>query len=325
MKNIISFSGFMLILTALSGVFSGHPVSADDFSYNIQKVPYSRYLDSGTLTVIASFDGSKSLERWKDILEFAKDNKVKFTFFISGVYFIPTDEKNDYTYPVDPSREGVSDIGFGGASTDVVKRKEFVIQALKEGHDIETHLNGHFDGSRWTEDDWRREFNEFNEICSFLPAKVRHVRFPLLAMNHKVFPAMIENNIYSVNSVVESDYEKFDRITVDYKGKPYTVIQFPIPYGHEYNTSMILMDYNFYLFDEIHHINMMRSEGDMVRLYLEEVEKCLRENRPFFISHHFSNWNNSAYWNAMKLVITTVKEKYPVKFLTISELYDIVN
>lgn len=323
------FSRFLFwiifILVVQFNVVSSCKVIGEDFSYTVQKVPYSRYLDSGTLTVIASFDGGKSLERWQNILEFAKDNKVKFTFFVSGVYFIPDNENKKYVDPVNPVKTGISDIGFGGVSTEVAKRREYTLEAIDEEHDVETHLNGHFDGSKWIEDDWQREFKEFNEICRFLPEPVHHVRFPLLAMNHKVFPVMIENDIYSITSVVENNYEDFDRITVKHNEKLYTIIQFPISYGHEYNKNIMLMDYNFYIFDEMHNINMMRSEGDMVMLYLEEAEKCFRERRPFFISHHFSNWNHEAYWNAMKLVIKTIKEKYKVKFVTVSELYDIVS
>jgi hypothetical protein len=307
-------------------VFAGASIycHSDYDPYQVKKVPYSSYLEPGKLTVVASFDGSKALDRWPDILSFAKENKAKFTFFISGVYFIANADKDRYIYPVNPAQTGRSDIGFGGASTDVVKRIDFINEAIKNGHDIETHLNGHFDGTRWTESMWRLEFSQFNEICSFLPKPVHHVRFPLLAMDHKVFPVLAENNIYSITSVVERDFENFSRITINSNGKPYTFIEFPISFEHENRSPLILMDYNFYLYDQIHHIDMAKAEQDMVILYMEEAEKCFREKRPFFISHHFSNWNHAAYWNAMKKVIEAVNTKYQVKYLTISELYDVL-
>jgi peptidoglycan/xylan/chitin deacetylase (PgdA/CDA1 family) len=316
MKLIVKTAFNLMLLLSLRGA-----LLADDVSYRVQKVPYSRYLDTGTLTVVASFDGSKLLDRWEDILDFAKAHGVKFTFFASGVYFIPNSDRDKYIYPLDTSRKGRSDIGFGGASTDVVKRIEYVNRALKEGHDIESHLNGHFDGTHWTEENWRVEFGEFNDLMKFLPEKVHHVRFPLLAMNHRVFPVLAECDIRSITSVVENDFENFNRITTEYKGKPFSFLEFPIAYEMDNRAKIILMDYNFYLYDEQHHIDPDKSEEDMVKLYLDEARRCMKDTRPFFISHHFSNWNHTAYWHAMQKVILEIEKKYKLNYMTVAELY----
>lgn len=300
-------------------------LSAETTGYRTEKIPYRNFLPENKLIVVASFDGSKALDRWQDILKFSEENGVKFTFFISGVYFLPDKDRNLYLYPLDSKISGKSDIGFGGASTDVAKRKEDVLNAYNSGHDIETHLNGHFDGTRWTEQNWRTEFNEFNQIASFLPKPVRHVRFPLLAMNHKVFPVLAEFGIRSIVSDVESDYENFNKITLDIQGKRYSFVEFPIAYEHENRSKILLMDYNFYLYDETHHIDPEKSKEEMVALYLDEAERCFKDRRPFFISHHFSNWNHSAYWDAMKKVIQEVSKKYSSEFWTVSELYDKVS
>jgi hypothetical protein len=294
-------------------------------AYTVEKVSYADYLSPGKLTIVASFDGSKALDRWQDILSFARDKGVKFTFFISSVYFVPDAGKQVYIYPVDPSRAGVSDIGFGGSADDVVRRIAFVREAAAEGHDIQSHLNGHFDGSRWTEAMWRQEFREFNDLCPFLPAKAAHVRFPLLAMNGNAFPAMAENGIRSVTSVYGTDFHLFHRVTLDHGGSPYTLVEFPISFEHENGATVILMDYNFYLYDQKYHIDPLQAEADMVALYLDEARKCFAQKRPLFISHHFSNWNHAAYWTAMKSVIDTLEHEFPVEYLTISDLYEKVS
>ena len=300
-------------------------VRCEGIIYHVEKIPYGGYLPQNKLTVVASFDGSYNLKRWEDILSFARENSIKFTFFISGVYFVPRPDKDTYVYPPNPLERGISDIGFGDSTGDVAIREQDVLKAIKMGHDVESHLNGHFDGTRWTEDAWRREFQEFNSICSFLPIPVRHVRFPLLAYNNKVFPVLAEFGIRSVTSVVENDYENFNRITIDYKGKPYTFLEFPIAYEHENKSKILLMDYNFYLYDESHHIDPEKSKDDMMKMYLDEAERAFKDKRPFFISHHFSNWNHAAYWDAMKQVLLAVKQKYSVEFITVSELYDLLN
>jgi peptidoglycan/xylan/chitin deacetylase (PgdA/CDA1 family) len=229
-------------------VFTVQPARGDEISYQVQKTPYAKYLDPGKLTVVASFDGGKALDRWQNILDFADKNGVKFTFFISGVYFLPDDEKSAYLYPLDPAKKGVSDIGFGGTPQDVAARKQFVLTAIKKGHDIQTHLNGHFDGTRWPEEAWRREFKEFNALVNFVSEPVRHVRFPLLAMSPKVFPVLAEQGIRSITSVVESDYENFNRITVPAAG------------GH----------YSFYLFSNWNHAAYWDA--------MEQVIQTLRKN-----------------------------------------------
>jgi len=158
-----------------------------------------------------------------------------------------------------------------------------------------------------------------------LPQSAHHIRFPLLAYNVKVFPVLAEFGIKSITSVVEDDYENFDRITIDYKGKPYTFLQFPIAYEHENKAKILLMDYNFYVYDTSNHIDPEISKEEMVKLYMDEAERAFKDRRPFFISHHFSNWNNSAYWDAMKEVIIEVKKKYKTEFFTVSQLYDLLN
>lgn len=291
----------------------------------VEKVAYDRYLAPGKLTVVASFDGSKALDRWQDILDFAHQSGVKFTFFISSVYFVPDARRHQYVYPINPAQSGISVIGFGGTTDEVNRRIAFVDQALADGHDVQSHLNGHFDGSRWTEAMWRQEFDQFSALCPFLKTPVNHVRFPLLAMNAAALPALAENGILSVTSVYGKDFHLFSRVTFPYLEGRYTVVEFPISYERENGATILMMDYNFYLYDQKYHVKMAQAEQEMAKLYLDEAEKCFQERRPFFISHHFSNWNHAAYWNAMKAVIAEINKRYSVEYLTVSELYRAVS
>jgi Polysaccharide deacetylase. len=314
-----------LLLCVSAVVTAQNPVHQTPVQYKTELVPYEKYLPPGKLTVVASFDGSYSLNRWADILAFARKNGVKCTFFVSGVYFLSDAEAQQYVYPVDPQIRGKSDIGFGGTPLEVAERKKCVLQAIEEGHDVESHLNGHFNAIRWTTPEWQKEFDEFDTIMSFLPKPVSHVRFPLLALNDNVYPVLAERGIKSVTSFMTKKYKDFRKITVSENGKDATIIEFPISTEYEQGSKVILMDYNFYLYDEKNHIDPDKAKDEMVRLYLEEADSCFKEHRPFFISHHFSNWNHSAYWDAMKSVIKAINKKYPVEYMTVSNLYDAVS
>ncbi|MFH0887248.1 MAG: hypothetical protein V1843_03680 [bacterium] len=120
---------------------------------------------------------------------------------------------------------------------------------------------------------------------------------------------MAKYGIYSITSVVENDYDNFNKISLIYHGQPFVFLEFPIAYEHENKAKLILMDYNFFFYDEQHHINMDTAKNDMVKLYLDEAKRCFAQKRPFFTSHHFSNWYHAAYWNAMKTVILEIKKK----------------
>lgn len=316
-KKIVSFFIIFIFLSAV--MFAAETRDQE------QKVPYSNYFNNNVLSIVASFDGSYSITRWHEILDFAKVKNVKFTFFISGVYLISNKHRNQYIYPID-KRKGISNIGFGGASTDVVTRISLIQQALKEGHDIESHLNGHFNGLHWTENEWMMEFEQFNKFSTVLPITVHHVRFPLLTRNNNVLPAMAEYKIYSISSDVEDDSRNvnkyFNRVTFAYKNKPYTILEFPMTWHHYKNGSHIpMMDYNFYLRDKKHHRGYEEAKRNMIADYLDEADTCFKEHRPFFINHHFENLDDGAYWEAMKEVITILQKKYKVDFLTIDGLY----
>ena len=299
--------------------------SWENFSYRMESFPYSHYFSSGTLFVVVSFDGCRELNRWQDILEFSRANNMKFTFFISAAYLIAEQDRQLYYDPVNPVKEGYSRIGFGGTRGDVEKRKSCVLEAIKLGNDVESHLCGHFDAREWETQDWHVEFEEFNEICSFLPAPARHIRFPLLSMNKYVYPVIAEFGFNSVISVDEDEFDKFNRVTVPLPGgNNRSFLEFPMPWVKEGKSKVLLMDYNFFVHDKRNKVSAGTIEQKLVDTYIREADRCYFENRPLFISHHFSvKDSNDSYWKAMKKVLLTLGLKYPVKFITVTELYDI--
>jgi peptidoglycan/xylan/chitin deacetylase (PgdA/CDA1 family) len=289
--------------------------------YTTSHESFAPYLTPGKLTIIVSFDGSKSLDFWHDILAFSKENKMKATFFASGVYFLADQDKNQYKLPYNMAKKGISEIGFGGTSDDIKQRIAIVKQALDENHDIESHLNGHFDGSKWSQNSWCNEFLEFDNLTNFIPQS-KHVRFPLLAMNSNVYPVMAKFGYQSVTSVIYSDYSLIHKINFKYDGKDYSIIEYPIPYVHDDTYATILMDYNLYYEDTHRKVSKTPEEirKNTYKLYMDMAKEAYDEKRPLFFSHHFSEWEHAAYLEAMKDAIIDLRKKYDVEFLTISEL-----
>lgn len=158
--------------------------------------------------VLLAFDGSYENKFWEESRQFAKDLKqngidLKFTYFISGVYWLS--EKN-YALYMPPHKEvqfsnaaekraevdrrlreasdesipasvrkrmrgQYSDIGFGTAEDDIAERVDHVNMAYEEGHEIASHANGHYKGGsrdaesrRWNLKQWHSEFQQFVDL-----------------------------------------------------------------------------------------------------------------------------------------------------------------
>lgn len=303
---------FLVVLTASGAI-------AD---FRTDRIPYRDLLPKDRLLVVVSFDGSRDLQQWQEILDFARREQVKMTFYVSGVYFLADTEKSLYRDPFDPQQTGNSLIGFGGDAAQVERRKTLIRSALQEGHDIESHLNGHFDAKRWSETVWEREFAAFAELSSFLPQPPRHVRFPLLAMNRNVYPVMTRHRMLSILSVADKNPDEVRIVTDTGSLPPYRFLELPIPQMEEGGGRFLLMDYNIYLHDQARHRSPEAAEAATVRLYLDEAQRSLAAGRPLFLSHHFSGWNDNAYWRALQTTILRLKNEIPVEFVTISELCD---
>ena len=96
-----------------------------EYNANIQKFSDHRKYPKDTQFVLLQFDGSYSLDMWQKTQDFAtqmllKNTPVRFTYFISGVYFVP--ENITHVYDLDGYKTGHSDIGWGDDVADVAKR-----------------------------------------------------------------------------------------------------------------------------------------------------------------------------------------------------------
>lgn len=280
--------------------------------------------------VLLAFDGSLNLDFWQESRAFAKTAGVKYTYFMSGTYFIPDAKKGNYQGPHHAS--GKSDIGFGGPAANIELRLEQVKAAHAEGHEMASHANGHFDGSAWTEADWDSEFSQFNPLIfkaadtagvapvelGFGIQDVKGFRAPLLGFSAGLYKTLAKNDFtYDTSKSGAPNY---------WPEKIGGVWNFPLAQVRIVGSGKrtLSMDYNFYYTQSAglpKPENKDAYEKEMLDTYMKYFQDNYFGNRaPVHIGHHFSKWNGGAYWEAMQAFAKRVCGLPEVKCVTYSEL-----
>ncbi|MBS1962891.1 MAG: hypothetical protein JST04_11790 [Bdellovibrionales bacterium] len=286
--------------------------------------------------VLLAFDGSLNNPFWEESLTFGKENRVPFTYFMSGVYFLLDKNKDLYREPT--HGPGKSAIGWGGRSADALtKRMGYLKRAYAEGNELGSHANGHFDGTTWSYDDWKLEFSQFpglifdafanNQIAppkdfdlGFGMDEVKGFRAPLLGQNPHLYDVLAEEGFrYDTSKMADMNY---------WPKKEKGLWNFPLAFVGIAGTAKktISMDYNFFFVQSggVEEKNPIKREvyrKEMLQTYFNYFQNNYNGNRaPIHIGHHFAKWNGSAYWNAMKTFAQTVCGLPEVKCVTYREL-----
>lgn len=267
-----------------------------------------------TQFVMIAFDGAPKQRHLDFAQELKKENiSLFFTYFLSGVYLLPSDQKNLYALSWMPT--GSSDIGFGGSQKTVNARIKNINRALAEGHEIESHLNGHFDASSWTKEQWKEEIDLFNNILdNTLSEKIKRdvslnirskdiigMRTPLLGKNMALYETLKEMG-YSYDT---SAVSKIGNIP---EKDDFGIWQFPLVSLKLGEKNTLSMDYNHY-FTQTNAKNLYKkgtqewntAKKEVFDAYMDYFEKEYNGNRsPINIGHHSALWNDAAYEEALK-------------------------
>lgn len=254
---------------------------------------------------------------WRKTIDFSKEMKKKgidlnFTYFISGVYLIPKHQKKLYNLSFKGA--GVSNIDFGDSVSVTDERVNLINEAFDNGHEIASHLNGHFDGTYWNEEEWKEEISFFNNIVdNTLENKLDRnikikisskdivgIRTPLLGTNKNLYKVLNKIGFKYDSSKIRSINRKEEK-----KGR---VVIYPLRHILVNNKKTISMDYNIFL---------SQTEGENklkkgTREWEEAKKNILNGYNQYFkeeyngkrkvvnIANHFSLWNDGLYWEAMK-------------------------
>ncbi len=294
--------------------------------------------------VLLSFDGSKSLRMWNEILNFAdqledEGRPVKYSFFVSGVYFVTSKDKNLYTpQGLNGSRylsQGQSAIGWADSKEGIQKRIEFMNRAVRSGHEIGSHAVGHFSGHKWTHSEWMNEFSEFNDLVFnwkrnnriggdnliISQDDIKGFRAPQLGVSGGLWTTLRDFN-YSYDTSESKDYTLWPVL-----GSTSGAWNIRLGFMPIVNTSSrtIAMDYNFYFRHkkQTNPSTLKFYEDQVYESYMNYFYKSYYGNRaPVVIGHHFSLWNQGIYWNAFKKFARAVCGQREVECITHKDFSD---
>ncbi|SDA59791.1 polysaccharide deacetylase family protein [Mesorhizobium qingshengii] len=263
--------------------------------------------------VIISFDSARDISQWKRSRALAQRTGAHFTYFLSCVFLLSPETRNQYTAP--GKTVGKSNIGVAASRQEVAERLEQIGLAASEGHDIASHGCGHFDGKDWSKADWLSEFASFEHILEnayaindiapepkgwrdFARQAVAGFRAPYLSANKALYEAL-----------PAAGYQ-FDASGVSQgPARPSTVgsiTRFSLPQISEGPKSrpVIAMDYNLYVRHSGGFERPSKADAFANRAYdafRAAFDKEYAGKRiPLELGFHFTLMNDGAYWNALE-------------------------
>lgn len=313
--------------------------------------------------VLLAFDGSKSNEFWKESVDFAdtvathnvaKNNLVRFTYFVNPVYYLDKNQKQNYTTPM--LNKPVSCIGWEDDKSRIPLRVNLTNLAFLKGHEIGSHANSHCDqtgrdkanpmfGNTWDANAWDSEFNQFNYILfnvfalnkipepkqyaptgfAFKPENIVGFRAPLLAYTDGLWPTLQKHKFrYDTSKSSASNYWPQKQ---NWGGWNFPLARIKIAGT---NKTTLSMDYNWLVYHSAGASKPGLTEEERLRFkqqMLDSYNFYFKENYfggrgPVHIGHHFSKWNGAAYWDAMKEFARFVCNKPEVRCVTNVEYAD---
>ncbi|MBC7753285.1 MAG: hypothetical protein H7Z71_03540, partial [Moraxellaceae bacterium] len=194
--------------------------------------------------VLLAFDGSSSLDMWKETVAFADTVKttginnqiqnIGFSYFINPVYYTEKQYKSIYKTPA--IGHATSCIGWANPVGSVLKRVNLTNEAFLHGHEIGSHANSHCSadgsggvgdplrGKTWTEENWTDEFTQFNNllfnvlpnnhitppqdfVINFNQNDIKGFRAPALAVTGGLWPTLKKFNFkYDTSKINKPSY-----------------------------------------------------------------------------------------------------------------------
>ncbi|MFE2434101.1 hypothetical protein [Streptomyces sp. NPDC059409] len=291
--------------------------------------------------VVFSWDGAgeDSQKLFSHFREVAKENNATMTFFLSGVYMLPTEKRDLYSPP--QHSPGRSDIGFNDEQgiADTVKQLRL---AWQEGNEIGTHFNGHFCGANggvgeWSVEEWKEEIKQAKQFVKTWKTNTGMKNAAPLPFDYDkeligARTPCLEGQKNFVKAASQMGF-RYDSSGVNNQVWPskkeglwdlsMQLVPFP---GHSYE--QLTMDYN-YMVNQSGSATQGDPDkrefwGDQMRdSLLQGFERAYDGNRaPLIIGNHFESWNGGTYMRAVEEVVETVCNKKEVRCVSFRQLAD---
>jgi peptidoglycan/xylan/chitin deacetylase (PgdA/CDA1 family) len=263
--------------------------------------------------VIISFDGAHDIAQWQRSRTLAARTGARFTYFLSCVFLLTRDTRREYQGP--GMQPGKSNVGFAQSKKEVADRLEEIRLAASEGNEIASHGCGHFDGGKWTRDDWLEEFASFRHIIrdaytinsianepagwrAFVDTSVTGFRAPYLSTGKSLYDALkIAGFTYDASGVSRGPTEPVLSDGVEQFSLPM------IPEGPKQHR-VIAMDYNLFVrhSDGVERLDEGAAFQERAyQAFLAAFEAQYEGKRiPLQLGFHFTLMNDGAYWKALE-------------------------
>lgn len=321
-------SSRILLLPVLAALTAGAAHAADDAGQAAKRKQL----------VIVSFDGAHDNLLWEKSRAMAKRTGAHFTYFLSCTFLFPKAERDKYQAPHE--KRGRSNVGFAPDREDAILRLGEIWLAKLEGHDIASHACGHFDGGKWSADDWKGEFAFFKDTLKngwqnagvgerepkdwqrFVAEDIKGFRAPYLSAGTGLVKAL-EASGFSYDASLVS---KGPAMPVTSGG----IERFALPLVPEgaNRRPVIAMDYNLY----VRH-SKGKEMPERSAAFEESALKAYRgafarqydgERIPLQLGFHFVEMNAGAYWRALDRFLTETCRKADVACVSYAQAIDIL-
>lgn len=283
----------------------------------------------------AGEDGQKLFSHFRKV---AKANNATMTYFLSGVYMLPEEQRDLYKPP--QHSPGRSDIGFNDKA-GIAETVKQLRGAWLEGSEIGTHFNGHFCGSgggvgQWSVADWKDEIAQAKQF-------VKSWKTTTGMQNAAPLPFDYEKELIGARTPCLEGQKNFmkaarelgfrydtsgvnDQVWPKKKEGLWDLSMQLVPFvGHSFE--QLTMDYNF----AVNQSGSMYGDpnkhafwGDQMRdSLLKGFQRAYDGNRaPLIIGNHFESWNGGTYMRAVEETIERVCNKPDVRCVSFRQLAD---
>jgi hypothetical protein len=288
--------------------------------------------------IIVSFDGAHDNLLWEKSRAMAKRTGAHFTYFLSCTFLFPKDERAKYQAPHE--KRGRSNVGFSQDKDETILRLGEIWLAKLEGHDIGSHACGHFDGGKWSAEDWKAEFAFFRDSLRngwqnagvgerepadwqrFVSEDIKGFRAPYLSAGSGLVKALeAEGFTYDASLVTKGPAMPVASGEIARFGLPL------VPEGAS-QRPVIAMDYNLY----VRH-SKGKEKPEKSAAFEESTLKAYRdafagqydgERIPLQLGFHFVEMNAGAYWRALDRFLAETCGKADVACVSYAEALDIL-
>ncbi|MET9800256.1 hypothetical protein [Streptomyces sp. NPDC006368] len=291
--------------------------------------------------VVFSWDGAlegddRLFSRFRRV---AEESGAHMTFFLTGIYLLPKEQKNLYQ----PPQHGVGEAAISYPTREHIRMTlEQLGKAWKEGHEIGSHFNGHFCGAKggadWSQEEWTSEIDQFYSFVQnwktntgfhdldplpFDPTReVVGGRAPCLEGQKTLIPASKAFG-WRYDASSSGDFQLWPSKKGGVWDLPLQMLPFP---GKDFQ--VLSMDFN-YLYNQSQGL----TQGDPARYaewrkqtrdsYLAGYERVFHGSRaPMFIGNHFEDWNGGIYMDAVEDVMRDICRREETRCVSFSELTD---